>query len=417
MSPLNRRTFLKAAASKAVLGGAALGGLAPFLRASRGLAQERSLQIGRILDTSGVLDIYGIPMQKAASLAIDEINQEGGLLGRPINDVFLDAQSNLERYPELARQIVAQRGVDVAFAGITSASREAIRQIFREANLLYFYTVQYEGGVCDRNTFLTGITPGQQTAVMIPYAARNWGRKAYILAADYNYGHITAKWITHYLQRQGGRTLQVELFPLDVSDFAATIDRIRKAKPDFVASVLVGGAHVNFYRQWAAAGMKQRIPICSTTLGAGNEHRVLTPEEGNDILVSYNFAPENPAPQTRRFIRNWERRFGVNDIHELAAAHYQGIKLWAAAVKKARSTRRDAVTRALERRIAVTGPAGRISIDARTHHCNLDVNLMKINNQSMEIIRTYRQRPPLDVKRVCDLRHYPNTNKQYEIDI
>ena len=93
-----------------------------------------------------------------------------------------------------------------------------------------------------------------------------------------------------------------DFFPLDVTDFGATIKKIQAAKPDMVISVLVGGAHVSFYRQWAAAGMKQAIPMASTTFGAGNENRLLTPEEADGIIVSYAYFQElRHARPTRRF--------------------------------------------------------------------------------------------------------------------
>ena len=88
--------------------------------------------------------------------------------------------------------------------GITSASREAIRPILHRFNTLYFYNTQYEGGVCDRNIFCTGSTPAQNVQKLIPYVMKKWGKKLYIVAADYNYGQITSKWITKYAREGGG---------------------------------------------------------------------------------------------------------------------------------------------------------------------------------------------------------------------
>lgn len=139
--------------------------------------------------------------------------------------------------------------VDVVHGGITSASREAIRQVFRRSNTLYFYNILYEGGVCDRNTIVTGTTPAQVVEPVIDLAMKKWGDKVYVLAADYNYGQITAKWIAHYVAQRKGTTLKTDFFPLDVSDFGSTIAKIQQEKPSFVVSALVGGAHMSFYRQ------------------------------------------------------------------------------------------------------------------------------------------------------------------------
>jgi branched-chain amino acid transport system substrate-binding protein len=278
--------------------------------------------------------------------------------------------------------------------------------------------VQYEGGVCDRNVFCTGITPAQQVEVLVPYAMKKWGKKVYILAADYNYGQITAKWVTHHVRKNGGQVVQADFFPLDVADFGATITKVQEAKPDIVMSALVGGAHLSFYRQWAAAGMKQRIPMASTTIGAGNEHVVLTPEEGNGILVVYNYSRDHDTPANRVFLEKWGKRFGnVNTIHEIAVSNYQGIKLWAEGVKKAGTHERMKVIEALETGIGIDGPAGRITIDPQTHHVVLDTHIMEFRNQKMVVLESLSQRQPVDTQGVCDLKKNPEDTTQYEIDI
>src|SRR5690606_16435320 len=115
------------------------------------------------------------------------INAAGGLLGRKIRKIEYNSQSTQQLYTQYANQLVLGDAVDVVFGGVTSASREAIRPIFRRAGTLYFYPVPYEGGVCDRNTFCFGATPSHTVSRMVPYLVEQWGRKIYIIGADYNY--------------------------------------------------------------------------------------------------------------------------------------------------------------------------------------------------------------------------------------
>src|SRR5690349_23642574 len=178
---VSRRLILASAS------GAAAGLALPFTRA---FAQGAPIKLGSVLDNSGNLDAYGKPMVLATQLASEEINAGGGLLGRKIQVVQYDTQSDIALYTKYAQQLVREDKVDVAHAGITSASREAIRQTFRRANVLYFYNILYEGGVCDRNCFVTGTTPAQAVEPIIDYAMKKWGNKTYVLAADYNYGQI-----------------------------------------------------------------------------------------------------------------------------------------------------------------------------------------------------------------------------------
>ena len=405
---INRRKFLTASGAAATVTG-----FPAILR-----AQSGDIKLGTVLDASGGLDIYGKPMVQASQMAVDELNAAGGVLGRKIKLIQYDTQSDIALYTKFAQQLVREDKVDVVQGGITSASREAIRPTFTRSKTLYFYNTRYEGGVCDANTICTGTTPAQAVEPLIAMATKNWGKKTYILAADYNYGQITAKWIQHYLKLAGGSTLQTGFFPLDVSDFGSTIAKIQEAKPDFISTALVGGAHMSFYRQWAASGMNKKIPMISTTFGAGNEQTALSAAEGDGILAASNYSQEDPSPGNKDFLARWQKKFGdVKPIHEIAVSQYAGIMLWAELVKKAGSLDRAAIDKVLKAGVAVTGPAGTMTMDPKTNHASLDVHLIEVKGQKLTIKQTSKARPPSDTAAVCDLIKNPTTNKQFEITI
>lgn len=403
---LNRRSFL--ASTAAATGALMMPGIAR--------AQD-AIRVGTVLDVSGIFDAYGTPMDMAQRLAVSEINDAGGLLDRPVELISYDTQSDIALYTQYAQRLVRQDNVDVVHGGILSASREAIRQTLRRANTLYFYNVQYEGGVCDRNAFFNGVTPAQQAEVLVPWAMSRSGPRVYILAADYNYGQITARWLQKYVADNGGETVGMDFFPLDVSDFGSTIARIQTVAPDLVIAPLVGGAHLSFFRQWAAAGMNARIPLASTTMGVGNEHKVLTPDEGNGMMVAYNYSQELDTPLNNAFKERWIAAYGNTDaIHEIAVSHYMGFHLWAEGVRRAGSVDRDAVIEAMEDGLSVEGPSGMMTIDPQTHHTTLDVHLMEVRDQKMEVAESLSQRPPVDTQAVCNLTENPDDNTQYEIE-
>ena len=404
---VHRRTFLAT--------GVALAGA---LMMPRIAVAADSIKLGSVLDTSGPFDAYGKPMHKALQLAVAQINNAGGLLGKQVEVISYDTQSDMALYAQYGQQLTRRDRVDVVHGGILSASREAIRQTMRKTKTLYFYNVLYEGGVCDRNIFINGVTPSQQVEALVPYAMAKSGKKVYILAADYNYGQITANWIQKFVADNGGATVGVDFFPLDVSDFGSTIAKIQSVGPDLVIAPLVGGAHLSFFRQWAAAGMKAKIPLASTTMGVGNEHKVLTTEEGNGIMVAYNYSQELDTPANNAFKQAWAEMFdGDQSMHEIAVSQYHGILTWAAGVKRAGSLERDAIIRALETGIAIDGPGGQVTVDPQTHHAVLDVHIMEIENQGMKLIETLPQRQPADTQAVCDLQANPDDNTQYEIKI
>jgi len=229
----DRRNFLRTAG--ATIGTASL---APII-VRDAFAQANVIKVAAIHDLSGGLDIYGRPMVDCLNFAVEEINGAGGLLGRQIKLISYDAQSNIQLYTQFATEAATKERVAVVQGGITSASREAIRPVLKRFNTLYFYNTQYEGGVCDRNCFCTGSTPAQNVDKLVPFTLKKFGKKVYTVAADYNYGQITAKWVKKYTQEHGGEVLQTDYFPLEVSDFGPAITKIQAAKPNFVMSVLV----------------------------------------------------------------------------------------------------------------------------------------------------------------------------------
>ena len=405
---VSRRDFLAAGAATAAIGALP----------SRGYAQGGPIKLGAIFDNSGNLDIYGKPIVMTTQLAVDEINAAGGVLGRKIQLIQYDSQSDIALYTKFAQQLVRQDKADVVHAGITSASREAIRPTFTRANTLYFYNILYEGGVCDRNTVCTGTTPAQANEPLVEVGMKRWGNKVYIVAADYNYGQITAKWLAHYIEQRKGTVAKTDFFPLDVADFGSTIAKIQQEKPNFVISALVGGAHMSFYRQWAASGMNKRIPLASTTFGVGNEHLALSPAEGDGILIVGNYSQEIQTPANQSFLAAFGKKFGDTKIvHELAVSQYQGIKLWAECVKKAGSLNRNAVLKAIESSPKIEGPSGTVALDAKTHHAALDIYVMGVKGQKLTITETHQQRPPSDTAQYCDLIKNPKENKQFEVKI
>ena len=337
---LTRRRLVQTASA-----GAAAAGVDPWI--IREAIGADKIKVASIVDVSGGLDIYGKPMYNCINLAVEEMNKAGGLLGREIQLINYDPQSNIQLYTQYATEAATKERVDVVQGGITSASREAIRPILRRFQTLYFYNTLYEGGVCDRNTFCTGTTPGQTVAKLVPYVVKKWGKRAYTVAADYSYGQITAKWFKKFMEDSGGEVLASEFFPLDVTDFGPTLAKIQAARPDFILSALVGGAHISFYRQWAAAGINKTVPIAGN-FGDGNEQILLSPAESDGIYAAYGYFQEIKSPANEAFVNAYFRRFGGDaaPLTELAVMQYTGFQLWAEAVKKANTTDRIKVMEA-----------------------------------------------------------------------
>jgi len=410
--PIDRRQVLKTGTFVAAATFAA-----PWISRS-GLA-EGSIKVGSLLDLAGPIGTSGQPMLNAIQLGVAELNAQGGLLGRQVELANYDTQSTIQLYSQYAQQLALKDKVSVVHGGITSASREAIRPVFDRFKTLYFYNVLYEGGVCDRNTFCTGTTPAQTVNKLVPYALKTWGKKVYVIAADYNYGQITAKWMTKYTNDNGGTVQAMDFFPLDVTSFSATISKIQQAAPDVVLSALVGSNHTAFYRQWAASGMKGKIPIASTTFGLVGEMSTLNPAESDGIVTAYGYYQELQTPKSVAFVKALRDKFGSDMpyVTELAAATYEGFWLWVEGVKKAGSLDRMKVIEGLDTGISFDGPTGKVTLDHATQHVTRNAFLGQATNKAWKVLESYPDQQPSDTAAVCNLIKDPNTNKQYVIDV
>ena len=412
MTQISSRHFPSTAAT-----GAALVASPTIIRSA---SAAEPIQIAGIHDASGGLDIYGRPMINCLNMAVEEINAKGGVLGRPLALKSYDPQSNMQLYTQYATEAATRQKAAVVFGGIISASREAMRPTLRRYHVPYFYNQRYEGGVCDRNVFCMGSTPAQTLEKFTPLVMKRFNaKKIYVLAADYNYGQITTLWIKKFSTDNGGDVIQADFFPLDVNDFGPTIRKIQGAKPDMIMSVLVGAAHNSFYRQWLAAGMKDKIPMASTTFGIGNEQVLTSPAEHNGIVVSYAYFDSIQTPANLEFIKRYRAIFGdkADPMTEGSAMTYHGVNIWAKAAETAGSVDHDAIIKALESGISFDGPAGKTKIDPATHHDILDVYIAEVRDSAYHVLKSYSQQKPADTAAVCNLLEHPNETRQFVINV
>ena len=280
-------------------------------------AADPPLKVGLLEDVSGDLAFMGMPKLHGSQLAVEEINKSGGILGRQIELIHLDPQGDNARYQEFARRLLSRDKVDVLIGGITSASREAVRPIIDRTTTPYFYTNQYEGGVCDASMVSMGAIPEQQFSTLIPWMVEKFGKKVYVIAADYNFGQISAEWNRKIMKDLGGEVVGEEFIPLGVSQFAQTIQNIQKAKPDWILTINVGAAQDSFFEQAAAA--KLNLPMGSSIkVMLGFEHKRFKPPALNNMHATANWFEEIDTPEANDFKKRWHAKFPdelyINDM-------------------------------------------------------------------------------------------------------
>jgi branched-chain amino acid transport system substrate-binding protein len=386
---INRRKFLTGSSAALVAGLAGCGGDTGTSTDTASSAD--TVKIGVLEDQSGNFSLVGSPKTKASLLAIEEINANGGIDGKQIETFERDPQSDNTRYQELTRQAINEEDVDVLWAGYSSATRETIRPIIDRNEQLYFYTTQYEGGVCDKYTFAVGPTARQQLGIVLPYLREEFGPNIYTIAADYNFGQLSADWVKVLANENDANVVGEEFIPLSETNFQSTINNIQQEDPDFVMSMLVGANHTAFYEQKASAGLD--VPIgTSTAMAQGYEHERLEPPAMADIYAGVNYMQEVPTNSNTReggFVdRYYEKYPDAPYLNEEAETNYFSTYMYKEAVEQAGTLEQPEVIEALESGIeleserAPEAPEGEtIKLDGPTHHVDHHMWVMKADGE------------------------------------
>ncbi|KGB80831.1 urea ABC transporter substrate-binding protein [Rhodovulum sp. NI22] len=341
-------------------------------------AQE-PIKLGVLEDQSGDFALATIGKVHGIELAVEEINAAGGIDGRPIEIIAYDTQSDNTRYQEFMRRVLQRDKVDVVFAGFSSASREAYRPIVNQFDGLAFYNNQYEGGVCDANMIVTGAVPEQQFSTLLPYMMETYGKKVYTIAADYNFGQISAEWVRQIVDENGGEMVGEEFIPLGVSQFSQTIQNIQAAKPDFVVTLLVGTAQSSYYEQAGAANLA--LPMASSVnVGQGYEHKRFTPPSLANMYATVNYIEEVDTPESKAFVEKWHAKFPDEPyINQEAENSYAAVYLYKLMVERAKSTDLEAIRGVIaEGDICFDAPEGEMCIDPKSQHTSHTIYLAQV---------------------------------------
>lgn len=321
-------------------------------------AKKDTIKVGVLHSLSGTMAISEVTLKDTVLMMIDDLNRNGGLLGREVEAVVVDPASDWPLFAEKARELVEQKKVDVVFGCWTSVSRKSVLPVFEELNGLLFYPVQYEGEESSRNVFYTGAAPNQQAIPAVEYLMGEEGGEAerwVLLGTDYVYPRTTNKILRAFLRKKGVKESDIleEYTPFGHSDWQTIVSRVKKfaneGKRTAVVSTINGDANVPFYKELANQGISaEDIPVIAFSVG---EEELAGIDTSNLVghLASWNYFMSVDSAENESFIKSWQK-FIKNDkrvTNDPMEAHYIGFKMWAQAVRQAGSTDVDAVRQAM----------------------------------------------------------------------
>ncbi|PCH98688.1 MAG: hypothetical protein COB84_01525 [Rhodobacteraceae bacterium] len=196
-------------------------------------AQSDPLKLGFLIPKSGPAGIFGPSSEACTTLAIEQINAEGGILGRKVEAFFGDAGGTPSDTVQAAQRLWRRDGVEALIGQHDSASREAVAAMLR-GQLTYVYTPVNEGSYCHTNTYSLGETPQQQLAPVIPWLAEQRNvSKWYLIGNDYVWPRGTNAAAKNYITEAGGEVVGEEYHPFTVDNFDTSLTRIKEREDNY----------------------------------------------------------------------------------------------------------------------------------------------------------------------------------------
>jgi branched-chain amino acid transport system substrate-binding protein len=315
----------------------------------------------------------GIANANVARMVIDDINANGGLLGRQVDLCLEDSETTDSVAEAKAAKLVQEDQVDVIFGGIYSSTRQAIKgPAVVDGKKLYIYPEQYEGQECDALIFCTGPVPAQQVEPLIPWLMEKTGAKTFYLpSADYIWPHIMNKKVREVATANGGEILGEEYFPLDHSDYTATINKIASSGAEVVFNTIVPPGLTPFLEQLYDSGFTKRGGHIVCTYFDENFLNLVPAEHVEGLYSCLDYYQNVSDPFSKELIDRYDKLYPGSaklTAGSACSGMYRGLKLWEAAVKEAGSLKQDDVIKALDHAKIAEGPGGPAEMVPGQHH-------------------------------------------------
>ncbi|MEQ8661090.1 MAG: urea ABC transporter substrate-binding protein [Gammaproteobacteria bacterium] len=351
---------------------------------------DDTVTVGILHSVTGTMAISESGSVEAEKLAIKQINDMGGVLGRKIEIIQEDGASDWPTFAEKAKKLLVNDKVAAVMGCWTSASRKAVLPVFEKENGMLYYPTFYEGLEQSKNVIYTGQEATQQIIAGLDWVAKEKGAKTfYLIGSDYIWPRTSNKIARKHIENVlGGKVVGEEYYPLGHTNFGSLINKIKLKKPDVIYSIVVGGSNVSWYKQLKAAGItsdKWTLLTISVTedelLGIGGENA-----EGFYAAMKYFQSLDNE--NNTKFVAEFKKMWGDDSvIGDVTQAAYLGPWLWKLAVEKAGSFDIDKIAVA-SNGIEFTGaPEGYVRIHDSNHHLWSKTRVGKIlKNGQFEVI-------------------------------
>ncbi|MEA5549847.1 urea ABC transporter substrate-binding protein [Anabaena cylindrica UHCC 0172] len=341
---------------------------------------QKPIKVGILHSLTGTMAISEKSVVDATLLAIEEINAQGGILGRKIQPIIVDGQSNWNTFAKQAKNLITKEKVVTVFGCWTSASRKTVKPIFEIYNHLLIYPVQYEGLEESPNIVYTGAAPNQQIIPAVKWSFDNLGKRFFLVGSDYIFPRTANAIIKDQVTALKGEILGEEYILLGSNQVDNVIAKILKTQPDIILNTINGDSNIAFFKALRQAGISSDIiPTISFSI-AEEELKSLPNKDVVGDYAVWNYFQNINNSKNSEFIQNFKKKYGENRVtSDPIEAGYFGVYLWAQAVKAAGIDEVNIIREYIKDQ-SFKAPEGVVYIDANNQHTWKTVRVGKIQS-------------------------------------
>lgn len=338
-------------------------------------------RVGVLFSSSGFLAVIEETQLRGTLTAIDEINDSGGVNGRPIEPIIYDPSSEAAAFGRYAKRLMVEDGVTTIFGCYTSSSRKAVLPVVERLNGLLWYPTLYEGFEYSPNIIYTGAAPNQNSVELCRYLMENYGNRFYFIGSDYVYPKVSNRIMWEFVRANGGEVVGEEYLGLRATqkDFTPILRDVQNVKPDVIFSTVVGQSTACLYQAYTDMGFDPKtMPIASlTTSEAEIAAMGFDVGEGHITAAPYFDGLGNDA--SSEFAARYQKRYGEGEATNMCLeASYFQVGMFAKALEQTNSMETEHL------RPSVLGtefdaPQGKVSINKGCSHADLWTRIGRVN--------------------------------------
>lgn len=357
-------------------------------------SEQDTIKIGAVLPLSGTFAVYGQQALKGAQLAVEEINNSGGVLGHRLELLVRDNETNPAKTVTLTKELVQQEHVFSLMGPVSSASRYAMTEVAENFKTPMFYGIDYEGRHFSRYLICYSTIPEHYIEPVVPYLIENVGDKFYVFGYDYIWPHRMSERIIEAVDNHKGFVTNTEFTGFGTSDYSPVFQRIADSSADTLMLILPGADGFNFLGQMKEFDFGRKVSVVAF---AADETYLthLDPDSLDGVLTALHFFQDIQNAASDSFVSHYQQFHGKeSEVTYSSKAHYDLVYLLVAAINKAGSKDKEAVIDALP---GLELYKGKTKIRLREdHHFDLPMYLAQYSGQELKVIQSFGSISPDD---------------------